>query len=628
MKSRQPIMIMTLAAALALGSLLPAGGSGTVYAAAETVADLSDLQTRLAAAIGAREAGFSATYTGGELGKKQLEQMLNDIYETDDYLHYTMKSVKYAYTTGKGPVTVTYTFTYWETPEQSAEVAAKVAEILASIVTPEMNDFQKEKAIHDWIVANVAYDTSLKRHSAYDGLFGSGKTVCQGYALLAYKMLTEAGIENKIVEGKAGGQLHTWNLVKLDGAWYHLDTTWDDPTPDEAGRVEYDYYNLTDAQIKANHKWTKSYPAAETAFDKTLAGKQASDPANAAVYQAIAAPLELHYGEAAYTASTRAELAERIREAMAAQAASLTVRYTAGSKAAVDLQAAIQAFGNISKYSYSKSDYVRTPAGGDVLLTVNLTYSDPVPVTGVALGQTEATIRKGGTLPIAYQVQPPGASVQAVAWTSSAPEVATVNAAGVATGKSAGTATITATTADGGIQASLTLHVYVPVSAVSLSARKLKLAVGEADVALTATVGPAAAADKTVVWSSSNPLVATVDDGGVVHAVAPGMATITAKAADGGKSASAVVTVPVPVTGVALDKTALLLKPKTKANVLAAVAPADATDKGVVWSSSEPLVAAVSPTGVVTAKAPGTAVLTATTKDGGKTAIVIVTVAD
>lgn len=90
-------------------------------------------------------------------------------------------------------------------------------------------------------------------------------------------MLLEVGIENKIIEGVAGSSLHAWNLVKLDGKWYHLDTTWDDPLPDVPGRITYEHYNLTDDQIKTVHTWTKSYPAAVTSFEATLADKITTD---------------------------------------------------------------------------------------------------------------------------------------------------------------------------------------------------------------------------------------------------------------------------------------------------------------------------------------------------------------
>ena len=58
------------------------------------------------------------------------------------------------------------------------------------------------------------------------------KGVCQGYALLALKMLRELGIETLYVVGEVNTGPHAWNLVKVDGEWYHLDTTWNDPVPD------------------------------------------------------------------------------------------------------------------------------------------------------------------------------------------------------------------------------------------------------------------------------------------------------------------------------------------------------------------------------------------------------------
>lgn len=74
-------------------------------------------------------------------------------------------------------------------------------------------------------------------------------------------MLKEAGIENRIISRTADGQNHAWNLVKIRGNWYHMDVTWDDPLPDVAGRVTYQYYNLTDEQMRKDHSLDSSlYP--------------------------------------------------------------------------------------------------------------------------------------------------------------------------------------------------------------------------------------------------------------------------------------------------------------------------------------------------------------------------------
>lgn len=168
----------------------------------------------------------------------------------------------------------------------------------------------------------------------------------------------------------------------------------------------------------------------------------------------------------------------------------------------------------------------------------------------------------------------------------------------------------------------------VSVTGISLSNPAIELQPGET-FQLTAIVQPDNATDKTVEWSSSNTSVATVDQTGKITAAGAGSATITAKTKDGGKTATASVTVKagtVAVTGVTIDKDKLDLEPGEKAALTATVAPENATNRDVEWSSSDNKVATVDAKGVVTAVGPGTATITVKTKDGGKTAKVTVTV--
>ncbi len=171
------------------------------------------------------------------------------------------------------------------------------------------------------------------------------------------------------------------------------------------------------------------------------------------------------------------------------------------------------------------------------------------------------------------------------------------------------------------------------VTQVALNKTELSLTVG-AEETLTATVSPDDATDKSVTWSSSDESIATVSAAGKVTAVAVGSATVTVKTTDGSKEATCAVTVTeatpgtVAVTGVTLDKTSATLIDDVRGGVLtlnATVAPADATDKAVTWTSSDPTVAAVVD-GVVTAKKAGTATITVTTVDGSKTATCTITV--
>lgn len=219
---------------------------------------------------------------------------------------------------------------------------------------------------------------------------------------------------------------------------------------------------------------------------------------------------------------------------------------------------------------------------------------------------------------------------------SSDESVATVDENGLVTPLKAGTATITVTakavvTTNGmalfttTATAKCTVTVTdnaIPATNIELDAFSKTMTVGD-KAKLTATVKPADTTDK-VVWTSSKPTVATVDENGNITALATGTTEITATA--GSVSAVCKVTVEgVKVSEIKLDKTSVSLKAGETAQLTAVVTPDNATDKTVTWTSSKPTVAAVDENGKITAVAPGTATITATA--GDKSATCTVTVA-
>ena len=160
----------------------------------------------------------------------------------------------------------------------------------------------------------------------------------------------------------------------------------------------------------------------------------------------------------------------------------------------------------------------------------------------------------------------------------------------------------------------------VTVTGVSLNKSSTSLTVGATET-LFAMVAPTNAANQNVTWSSSNISVATVSYG-TVSAIAAGSATITVRTADGGRTAICNVTVStttVAVTGVSLSKSSTSLNVGATETIFAMVAPTNATNQNVTWSSSNPSAATVS-NGVVSAVSAGTTTITVTTVDGGKTA--------
>ncbi|MBQ9279162.1 MAG: hypothetical protein IJ224_11085 [Lachnospiraceae bacterium] len=137
----------------------------------------------------------------------------------------------------------------------------KVNEIIPKIISSNMTDYEKELAIHDYIVTNCEYGyadySNDYAYRAY-GVLVQGKAVCNGYAEAMALLLNCVGVENEIMTGWASGELHAWNRVKLDGKWYQVDSTWDDPIPDRGSFAGHQFFNVTDDIMDDTHIWTIS----------------------------------------------------------------------------------------------------------------------------------------------------------------------------------------------------------------------------------------------------------------------------------------------------------------------------------------------------------------------------------
>lgn len=143
-------------------------------------------------------------------------------------------------------------------------VKEKKREVINNIINQEMTDYEKEKAIHDYIVNNTKYDNgfttnegviSPESHTIY-GVLVEGVGVCGGYAKTMKYLLDEVGIDSIVIGGTANGINHAWNMVKLDNEYYHVDCTWDDPVmKDGSDTILYDYFNVNDKDIRVSHNW-------------------------------------------------------------------------------------------------------------------------------------------------------------------------------------------------------------------------------------------------------------------------------------------------------------------------------------------------------------------------------------
>lgn len=157
-----------------------------------------------------------------------------------DYIGFQYASYEgHARTTyvGSSPaMEIEYTLSYYDDAQQEAEVDEKVGQIIESLELDEKTDYEKITAIHDYICDNVDFEAAEKGGDTVRTAYGAlieGKAVCQGYSVSLYRLLLEAGIDNRIIFGKGLSETgesgaHTWNIIELNDDYYYIDVTWDD----------------------------------------------------------------------------------------------------------------------------------------------------------------------------------------------------------------------------------------------------------------------------------------------------------------------------------------------------------------------------------------------------------------
>ena len=156
-----------------------------------------------------------------------------------DYIAYSFsrytvgRNAEYNSSTDTITLTHTYQFTYYNTAEQEAYVTSQIPGILKEAgVAVNMSNLEKSRRISQWMIDNVTYsvtdaDITLK-YSPYGAVY-NGRAVCQGYSLLAYRLLMAAGVDCRLITGTVNGGNHAWILAKMDdGMYYNMDIMYED----------------------------------------------------------------------------------------------------------------------------------------------------------------------------------------------------------------------------------------------------------------------------------------------------------------------------------------------------------------------------------------------------------------
>lgn len=287
--------------------------------------------------------------------------------------------------------------------------------------------------------------------------------------------------------------------------------------------------------------------------------------------------------------------------------------------------ATVDATGKVTTLAAGEAVITATSVDTGVFATCKLVVLEPV--TGISLNVTNKAIYKGNKFVITPTVTPEDADNKSVIYTSSDPDIASVDANGVVTGLKGGTCIILVTTVERGLVASCEVEVYEFVSSISIKGTGGNINLGETR-RLTAEVLPESATNTGVSWSSSNGNVIKVSENGTITAVGYGNATITATAKDGsGVYAQMDFRCIKGVTSISVSPSYVTMLNGNTVNVTATVSPSDATIKNIAWSSSDESIAIVDYNGGITGINPGICYVYAKSTDGNNiTATVKVTI--
>lgn len=202
-----------------------------------------------------------------EITKERLEEICEMIFIEENSLYYLSDEYTVTMNALTGKVTsviLEYKYDFEELAYLNTMTEEKVAEILSE-TDENMSDVDKLKIFHDKIIFGCRYETEGRYVGTPFGALVDGNALCEGYARAMAILCNKAGIENMIAtgtqyntdsDGNTTEEAHMWNMIKVDGEWYNMDVTWDDPASIKGGRelgddyISYSYFLIPDNELR------------------------------------------------------------------------------------------------------------------------------------------------------------------------------------------------------------------------------------------------------------------------------------------------------------------------------------------------------------------------------------------
>ena len=193
---------------------------------------------------------------------------------------------------------IKYTMAYHSNAEQEAKLTEAVAEAMTTLQLNGLSEAKKITKIHDYICNHVDYEYNSKEEQIYTayGALCTGKAVCQGYAVLFYRLCKEAGLSVRIISGTGNGGPHAWNIVRIGSKYYNVDCTWDGQdtaTYNEfllKSEADFSDHTRESWEVAGNHyldytsaEFNAQYPMTEKSWDESTTYAHSEEATSGAV---------------------------------------------------------------------------------------------------------------------------------------------------------------------------------------------------------------------------------------------------------------------------------------------------------------------------------------------------------
>ena len=208
-----------------------------------------------------------------ELKEEDLVAVFNDLVAYSPELFFLNSKITYRYFDKNGTTYVaglyfSYNYQGRELREAQRDFEEQI-DYIASLVDPDMSQAEKALFVHDYMASLYTYDNEMNVYDAYRLMIGE-YGVCKAYSLAYSAVLEKLGMKCIMVVSQEMN--HAWNLVEIDGKWYHVDLVYNDPGRDKPGRVWHDYFLLSDSEISDREEGAHMGWATALVCDESYSG--------------------------------------------------------------------------------------------------------------------------------------------------------------------------------------------------------------------------------------------------------------------------------------------------------------------------------------------------------------------